>query len=395
VTPTRPFAGTRPSFPSPVGWAAFALIGWTGLLVPSLIRQVEADFGQSDAGVGVFYLVFSLAYVVGSVVGGGLTERFGRRAVLVGALVAQGVGLLGQVAPSWPIFLLAGVPRGLGSGAIDGGVQGLFLDAFRDRPSRAMNVLHLFFSVGSLAAPVGVATLVDRGIAWQAVVGGSGVVSLALALPFAFLAMPSGRHENEGRRTGLPLNLPLVVLGATIAAYVAAEVGVSSWLVRFLAAAPLAVATSALSLYWAGLTVGRLVAARFGDRLDPIHLGVGALALSGIATVAAVAAPSVEASIMLFTLVGFASGPIYPTIMLVGGRLHPERAAAVTGLLAGAAVAGSVAYPPLMGAISEAEGLGPAMLGTAVLGIMAAALLVLAGRAGRASRAVARSVEAG
>jgi hypothetical protein len=36
------------------GWAAFGLLGWSGLLVPSLIREVELDFGQSDAGMAGF-----------------------------------------------------------------------------------------------------------------------------------------------------------------------------------------------------------------------------------------------------------------------------------------------------------------------------------------------------
>ena len=43
----------RPPAAGAIGAAAFLLIGWSGLLVPSLIRSVEAAFDQSDAGIGV------------------------------------------------------------------------------------------------------------------------------------------------------------------------------------------------------------------------------------------------------------------------------------------------------------------------------------------------------
>ena len=65
-----------------LGCLSFLLIGWTGLLVPSLIRSVEHDFGQSDAGVGIFYFLYALAYAGGSLGGGAVTERLGRRWVL-------------------------------------------------------------------------------------------------------------------------------------------------------------------------------------------------------------------------------------------------------------------------------------------------------------------------
>jgi MFS family permease len=47
-------------------------------------------------------------------------ERIGRRAVLVGAAVLHGVGIAGfGLAPSWPLFVLAMVPAGLGAGCLD------------------------------------------------------------------------------------------------------------------------------------------------------------------------------------------------------------------------------------------------------------------------------------
>ncbi len=379
----------RPIAIGAAGWAAFLLIGWSGLLVPALIREVERDFGQSDAGIGTFYLVYSIAYAAGSILGGGVTERVGRRGVLAAALVAQGAGLLVQGAVAdWGVFLLAALPRGLGAGAIDGGVQGLFLDAFAPSPTGALNGVHVAFSLGSLVAPVGVGTLVAAGVPWQAVMLVSGLASLALAIPYGLIAMPHGRHDRSRSGPGLPIGLPLVAAGAALALYVASEVGLSSWLVRFLPAS-LPVATGALALFWLGLTAGRIVAARFASEVDPVRLGIaaclaGGLAIAvGVGVVALGIGPAVGIAVVLFTLAGVAFGPVYPTIILIADRLYPGRAAAVTGLLAGVAVVGSIGYPPLMGLISVGAGLAVAMLGTAFLGVLAAGLLVLAGAEAR------------
>ena len=375
-----------------LGAATFLLIGWSGLLVPSLIRSIEDDLAQTDAGLGLLFFVWAAAYAAGSFAGGAVTEHVGRRSVLAAGLACHGTGLLVLgVAPAWPVFLLAAVPAGLGAGSLDGGVNGLFLDAFPIARTRALNGLHVFFSIGALACPLVVGGLVDAGVGWRPLILGSGLAALALVLGYLIVAMPHGRRTRPSaqidRSPGAILSWPLILLAVAITAYVASEVGVSSWLVRFLAAAPLRVATLALSVFWTGLALGRLLSARFGDRVEPIRLATASAGVATAALVAAVLAPSLPVSIGLFGLVGFASGPIFPTIIALGGERYPSRSAAISGLLTGFAVVGSVAYPPLMGFLSVELGLTVAMLGAALLcGVCAVALLLVAGASRRLDR---------
>jgi MFS family permease len=102
-----------------------------------------------------------------------------------------------------------------------------------------------------------------------------------------------------------------------------------------------------------------------------------------VALVAAILVPSLPLSIALFGLTGFASGPVFPMIIAIGGERYPDRSAAVSGFLAGCAVAGSVVYPPVMGFLSVSVGLTVAMLGNVVLGVLCAAALLLVGRSTR------------
>ena len=406
------FLSSRSPAAGILGCAAFVLIGWSGLLVPSLIRSVKDAYGQSDAGIGIFYFLYAVAYATGSLGGGLATERFGRRLILGAAVAVHAAGLIALgLGQSWWVFLLAGLPGGLGAGAVDGGVNGLFLDRFRSGRGRALNLLHLFFSLGALTAPLAVGVLVEGGVGWQAIIVATGVVAIPVAVMFGIVEMPGGRRRGSstesgfdataptGRETtaeaGRPtspgkglrqgLAAPLILLGVAIAFYVASEVGVSSWLVRFLEPAPLTTATTALSLYWAGLAVGRLVSSQVADRFDHLRFATVCAAGIAIALVGAIFVPSLPISIALFAVAGFASGPVFPMIIAIGGERYPDRSAAVGGFLTGAAVTGSITYPPIMGFLSVSVGLTVAMVGNVILGLACAGALVMVGRSARSA----------
>ena len=399
LSPSRPV-----TVAAVVGCLSFFLVGWSGLLVASLIRSIEQDFTQTDAGMGVFFLVNAAAYGTGVIGGTILTHRFGRRPILAGGTALLIVGLLVlATAGTWPLFLLGAVPFGLGGGTIDGAGNGLILDLFPDSRGRALNLLHFFFSAGALASPFVVGRALEAGVPWRTLLVVTAVAAAPIALAFARAEMPSGRHRSgadtgmdpdSGLRRGLLFDRILIALAFAIACYVAAEVGVSNWLVQFLQAAPIGLATMALTLYWAGLTVGRLASARIGDRFDHTAFATVASVATGVAIALAVVAPSLELSIALFALAGVASGPIFPLIVAIGGERFPDRSAAVGGYMAGAAVVGGISYPPVMGLLSVTIGLPAAMIGTGILALIAGVTLLLIRRQAVAAGIAAETISA-
>ena len=370
----------RPAAAAVLGCLSFVLIGWSGLLIASLIRSVEHDFAQTDAGMGFFFLINAAAYGSGVMGGTLLTKRFGRRPVLAGGVGRAAAGLVVlSTAGVWPIFVLGAVPFGIGCGTVDGAGNGLILDLFPTSRGRALNLLHFCFSAGALACPAVVGRFVEAGVPWQAMLLGTAIAAAPVAVLFTRAAMPSGRHGRPespaDRGPRLMLDRTLLALGIAIACYVASEIGVSNWLVRFLAAAPLTVATTSLTLFWAGLTVGRLAAARVGDRFDHTTFASVACLATSVLIALAVIAPTLELSIVLFAAAGVASGPIFPLIVAVGGERFPDRSAAVGGYLATAAVVGGISYPPVMGLLSVTVGLPAAMVGTGALALLAGIVL--------------------
>lgn len=379
-------------------YASYVLVGWTGLLVPSLLRVIKGDFAQTDAGLGLLYLVSALFFAVGALSTGLLSERLGRRLVLPLAALLMTVGLAAlAMAPAWSVLLVGVGLAGFGSGAIDAGVNGVVMDLSISGKGSALNRLHLFYSVGALAAPLVIGQVVALGVDWRILAAGTGVAALVMVLPMRavgsvpprrraaslvpVLAGPDGAAAEPKDRAAEPdLRLPLAILGAAIACYVATELGVSSWLVGFLADEPMSVATLGLGLFWVGHASGRLAAVRFADRFDPIRLTTACALAGGVALATAVHGPAGAPRLAAFALTGFALGPVWPMVMTVGGTLFPHRAATVSGLLTASGVVGSVLYPPFMGLISSLAGLGAGMTGAAVLAVVAGGAVVVAGR---------------
>src|SRR5205807_520397 len=125
----------------------------------------------------------SLVYAGGAWGGGMLTARLGRQTVLRAAQVALALGLLGEgLAPTWGALLLALLPVNLGAGALDGGINALFLDLYRGARGGALNGLHVFSSLGSLLAPFYIGALLTGGVSWRLVVVGLGLCALLPAL---------------------------------------------------------------------------------------------------------------------------------------------------------------------------------------------------------------------
>jgi fucose permease len=368
---------------------AYSLIGWRGLLVPSMIRSVEPSFRQDDAGMGLYFLATAIAYGVGVLLGGRFVRARGQRTAVAAALAAMSLGLVLQgLTASWPAFAALGVLVSLGASTADIGINSLVLDLFPASRGRALNLLHVMYSVGALTAPLALAAAVGGGIAWQVPMLVSGVVAGAAALGVV-LTVPPGQldppdpdeHPDNAADVARGRRIPvfLLVMAVGTACYVASEAGVSDWLVRYLDVLPVTAASFALTLFWAGIAVGRIVFAKIGGRVDALSAASVLAPIGGAFLLAAFLLPVGPWTPLLFAAVGFAFGPFFPLMVAAGGARLPSRSATVASTLIFSAVLGATFYPPAIGFISVSVGLQAAMVGTAVLAFAA-------GAAGLASR---------
>jgi fucose permease len=255
----------------------------------------------------------------------------------------------------------------------------MFLALYTEARGGALSLLHTFFSVGAFIGPFVVGQLVAASVGWRGIVFVTGIAFFLLTGLLLASRLPSGRRPSGVVRSSEETYgrverslLPFAGLAIGICCYVAAEIGVSNWLVRALNNVPITTATAVLSVFWAGLALGRLLSRWAAEWFDYTRFTVTCIALASVCILAAVLTPVFPLSVALYGLAGLFNGPIFPMIMAIGGNIYPHRLAALSGSLAASAVVGSLAYPPLVGILASHIGLRAGLLGAGILGIPAA-----------------------
>lgn len=232
----------------------------------------------------------------------------------------------------------------------------------------------------------------EAGSSWRVSYAVVGFAQLALALGFVLTRgawrPPTGPAGSVASEKGPGVTETLTLRGARLGGlvyflYTGVEVGFGVWTFTLFTEgrgiAP-AVAGLWLSVYWGGLTVGRLVASVAGGSVSPSALVrgclVGATVGSGLVWLDG-------ADVVAFAglaLVGVALGPIFPTLMATTPRRVPARHVAHTvGLQVASAAVGAAVLPALLGVVAQRlglEALGPQLLALSVAALVSHEALV-------------------
>ena len=207
-------------------WAAFGAFGvfWGGwgALLPDLKNQV----GATDATLGRALLFIALGAIAGMMSAGRLSDRFGTRTLLPGALVfAATIPLL--VFPTSIVALLLPLTLvGAASGAYDVLINGAASVYETTYDAKIMGGMHALFSAGVLVA----SPLV--GVAREAGAGPAQILPvLTVCVVLSGLVLPGVRLPAPDQEAGAPMRMTaqLLLLGTLCALAFLIEDGLLSW----------------------------------------------------------------------------------------------------------------------------------------------------------------------
>jgi MFS transporter, DHA1 family, tetracycline resistance protein len=170
-----------------------------GLIIPVLPYYAER-FGASALGFGALIGVFSLAQFVATVVLGGLSDRIGRRPVLLASIAVAAVGyLLFGLAPGyWWLFAARGI-AGFAGGNISV-AQAYIADVTSpSERSRGMGLIGAAFGLGFIVGPALGAVAAHYGGFRAVGFVAMGLCLINLASAF-FVLEESLRHEHRATR---------------------------------------------------------------------------------------------------------------------------------------------------------------------------------------------------
>lgn len=347
-----------------------AVVGLGALSIDMFLPSLPAIAGAFDsppATVQLTVTLFLMAFAASQLVYGPLSDRFGRRWVLIGGLALYSVaGLACALAPTIGILIGARALQALGGGAGPVVARAVVRDLHeRERAARVFSYMAMVQSLNPMLAPV-VGGYVHESFGWRAVFY---VLAAAGALFVALMA--AGVRETNVRRDHTALrpgamgrNLAVLLTDRAYLAYVLVNALMFGGQFAFISGSSfvligaLGVSPSIFGLCFGavalGITTGTVLSGRFGARLGldrtilcgttigaAAGLGLAALAWTGILTVAAIIAPMYVFAVGLgLTLPNGMAGAVGPFPRMAG------LAAAVAGFLQ---MTGSALYSVVVG----------------------------------------------
>ncbi len=185
-------------------WLGYGAIGLSGSLLGPLLPALRHDLHAGYAALAVLFVAGSAGGGLGTLFGNRLVDRVGYRRMLVGSGLALGIVCLVRAdVPSLLVWAALGAVAGFAANGIDiGGIR--YIAATEGaRRSAALNLLNVFFSAGSVAAPLAVSALAATGasILWAYTL--CGVLVLATTV-VSFLTVPPERRRPRRPPTWSP-----------------------------------------------------------------------------------------------------------------------------------------------------------------------------------------------
>jgi MFS transporter, DHA1 family, tetracycline resistance protein len=175
------------------------LVGF-GIIIP-LLPFYARTFGASPIVIGLLFATFSLAQLIASPLLGGLSDRWGRRPVLILSLIGTAVSFaMLAVAQSLAMLFAARIVDGLSGGNITTARAYIADITTEENRAKAYGVLGAAFGLGFIVGPALGAAFSQ--ISYTAPIWAAAVITLA-ATVLAWLWLPETVHR-EHAGTGLP-----------------------------------------------------------------------------------------------------------------------------------------------------------------------------------------------
>lgn len=357
------------------------------VLVPHLKKALDLSDFQSS----LIQTAFFGGYFLMALPAGWLMRRLGyRRGILVGlALCAVGTLLFQPAAAArwYPFFLLALFVMACGQCVLEVAANPyVTILGPPESAARRLNVAQAFNAIGALLTPVLGARFILSGVehtkadiatmspaaleAWRATEAAGvrapyvviTVLFVLVGLMIALAKLPEVSEPGTGGGRGLSSAWRHPQLRHGVLAqfcYVGAQVGVASFVIRFVQQAMPGTGERAAAgfLQWhlAAFLVGRIAGALLMTRVPPARM-VSALAALGVVSAVGAALGAGAVTVWLVVLLGLCHSIQFPTIFALAIDGLGEDTKSASSLVVMSIVGGAI-IPAAMGAISDARGI--------------------------------------
>jgi MFS transporter, DHA1 family, multidrug resistance protein len=399
-----------PRTPGPLFGFCLGVIAFLGPLSIHVyfpvIPAVKAAFGLSDALAQATFSIAVLGMGVATLAYGSLSDRFGRRPVLLSGLCLFLVGsLLSAAAMNVPMLVAGRLVQAIGAGCGVTLVRTIARDAYgAERLVKAIAYLTMFYAVGPMISPVVGGLLVDT-LGWRSVFGFS-VVAAAAITAGVYLVIYETKPAGEAGQRGSVLRSYAELLAQPRFAALVLQTGFSTGAFLIVSTASATLMKELLDrpatefgLWFAllpfGFMSGTMISSRLGNRAstEGMVLTGSLLCLAAVAVQAALLLSLPPTPLMLFlpgALVTMSQGIALPYAQAGAMATIPRLAGTAAGIGVFVQQVLGAAFAQLYGLIADGTP-RPMIVATAlsaVLGVAVGGFVFMLPRATPAARKI-------
>ncbi len=339
---------------------------------------------------GLTLSLFMVGFAVGQFFGGRLSDRFGRRIVLLSALTFYVfAGMCCVFATSGPILVASRLVQGVGAGACAVQAMAIVQDVFRGEAARRkQSYVTVVISIVPMLAPA-VGAFMVQAFGWRSVHAVLAVAGVLLLLLVALTIEESRPLESRSSLRGYGFKAGLDMLAESWFLRIAVTNALSYGAIfAYIAGAPVVVmqrfgySSSAYAILFAttalSLTAGAYSNAGLGRRVSGDQLVMPALALQSVATIILVLADHgsmvfrLALAIPGLMLCCFGRGVASPNLVHLGVSGHRENAGLAAAMIGLSQLLVGAAASVLVAALLPRFGLAAVAMPMAILASAAA-----------------------
>ena len=357
---------------------SMVLFATTSNVVFGSLGRVSESFGVPSELFSATVSVQFLGFFVTCLFLGILSDRFGKKQMLIGSCVAACLGALGWIlAPSLlePLSTLlenrgidygretlavvcvslGALLLGAGGGVMESMGAAILTDLHPTRSKFYMNVSQVAYCVGAILPTVAIGKLYPLGVSWKWAFGATSAGSLVMVLlciPLCLPKMSQGRAGHGSFKSTLRVIPSVAVPSICCFCYVFPEMATATFLGIYLKNhlhAPEAMSIYCLPMFWSAVVIGRMVCAYLPQRQRYEYVISALLLMAGIVAALQLFVTSWQQSMVLFVLIGLAFSGTWPMIVSLASTRNLEDSGTAAGITISTGSLGCILNPIVLG----------------------------------------------
>lgn len=352
-------------------YIAFISLGLPDGLLGSAWPTIYTDLNVPIASAGIVSMIIAGGTIISSVLSNTLIKKLGSGLLTTLSVTLTAGALLGfSFSTEFYHLCIFAVPLGLGAGSVDAALNNFVALHYK---AKHMNWLHAFWGIGASTGPLIMGYYLNKGYMFRT--GYLTVSIIQFCLVFILLiTLPlwkklKNKYNSEEKNNVLEekkdklkvYKLPgfynvLIVLFC----YCALEASIGLWGSSFLVFVhdiPTTEAARWISLFYLGITAGRLLAGVFTYKFNNRQMVALGLITIGFGILLILLPLGNVTLILGFITLGLGAAPIFPSILhQTPENFGDENSGRVMGLQMASAYVGTTFMPPLFGLLAATLG---------------------------------------